>query len=81
MSGTILSLQTVRSGVLAGTATMSQASPARLCLQAPANPAAKSRYLSWDPRQGLWESHSYPTASSSSIQALQEASADPGDVL
>lgn len=55
--GTLLSLQTVRSGVLAETATMSEALPARLCLQAPANPGAKSQYTSWDPQQALQESH------------------------
>lgn len=41
----------------AETATMSEAFAACLCLQAPANPGAKSQYTSWDPQQGLQESH------------------------
>lgn len=44
--GTLLSLQTVRSSVLDETAMTSEAFPACLCLQAPANPEAKSPHMS-----------------------------------
>lgn len=47
--GTLLSLQTARSGVLAETATMPESFPAWLHPQASAKSQQK---MSWDPQQG-----------------------------
>lgn len=77
--GTLLSLQTAKSGVLAETATMPESFPAWLHPQASAKSQQKDELGS--PAGPIGISHSSLLACSSDIEAFQETLADPGDVL
>lgn len=76
--GTLLSLETARSAVLAETATMSESFPACLNQQIQKKVPAKDELGS--PAGPVGISHSSLPACSSGVEAFQEASADP-DVL